>query len=161
AAGNTWNAFVDSGGRLRGVRDPLNHLTRFDYDDGCATSACGYSNALTTVTDPLGNVTHFGYDANGNFSSLQDARLHTSNWDYDSMNRVMDRKDPLYPTDSTHIEGFTYDFAGNLQSYTDRTGQLTLAAHDGLNRLQCVKFGAAAGGQACSSADIQYTFDNG
>ena len=48
---------------------------------------------------------------------------------YDAMNRVVSRIDPL-----GEPESFTYDGNGNVTSTTDRKGQVTMVAHDALDR---------------------------
>jgi YD repeat-containing protein len=70
------------------------------------------------------------------------------------MDRVETRTDPL-----TRDESFAYDLLGNLTSWTDRKGQVTIYAYDALNRQTFVGFGTTAGPTYDST--ITTTFDAG
>lgn len=72
------------------------------------------------MVDPVGGPTAFAYDLNGNLLSLTDARGKVTMHTYDSMDRLVTRKDPLL-----REESYEYDGAGNLTKFTDRRGKVT------------------------------------
>ena len=61
---------------------------------------------------------------------MTDANGHTTNYDYDPLNRPVSVIDPLGYTTSN-----TYDAVGNTISLTDANGKTTTYSYDGLNRL--------------------------
>lgn len=80
-----------------------------------------------------------GYDTYGNATQLRDERQNITTYGFDRINRNTLITYPGY-TNSTGVtltptEVFAYDPAGNMTSHTDRRGQATLFAFDGLNRM--------------------------
>jgi RHS repeat-associated protein len=77
----------------------------------------------------LGGVTQSVYDSNDNILSRTDANSHTTTYQYDTQNRLINATDPLGNVSST-----TYDPAGNRLSTTDANGHTTIYQYDSLNR---------------------------
>jgi RHS repeat-associated protein len=140
--GNTMRRLFDAGGRVRVLIDSLGNMTRYDYDP---------LNNLTQITTPpdannaAGGIITFGYDNNSNLTSVTDQRRSPGAqtiYEYDNMDRLMARKDPLYATDPIHhTETFTnYDFMGNVGTYVDRRGNATGFNYDRLGRVTSATF---------------------
>src|SRR2546429_2258362 len=64
---------------LDSQRDRSGNLTTFAYNDG---------NRIMLVTNQQGQQTEYGYDPAGNLMKLIDASRNTTQWQYDSPNRV-------------------------------------------------------------------------
>jgi YD repeat-containing protein len=83
-------------------------VTRKTYDD---------VGRLKTVTDamnpPKGFITTYFYDLNGNLQSIQDANQHTTQFQYDTMNRrVHGNVRFLTNTAGTTTDTYQYDAFG-------------------------------------------------
>ena len=83
--------------------------------NGNTTSAAGISNT---------------YDLNGNLQSLKDANQHTTQYQYDTLNRRAHRILPL-----GQIEDYSYDALGRLATKTDFNRKRTTYTYDLLDRL--------------------------
>ena len=127
--------FVDAAGRVTSVIDPLGRVTSYEYYP---------SNALKKITDPRGGAIALTYDANGNgygnLRTVTDSRrgmASTTTYEYDSMDRLFKRTDPL-----GRVEKFErYDFGGRVGAYTDRRNKLTIVRYDALGRPTFTGFG--------------------
>jgi RHS repeat-associated protein len=81
------------------------------------------------VVDALGNRHSYNYDADSNLVSETDAKGHTTEHEYDALNRL------------EVVEGsqgqtlYTYDAVGNRESVSYPSGNVTLYDYDALNRL--------------------------
>jgi RHS repeat-associated protein len=82
--------------------------------------------------------TFTGYDTFGQTTHHRDERGNETEQQYDRLGRVVTITHPTYTApDSTQItptEVFQYDDVGNLTQRTDRRGEVTMFAFDGLNR---------------------------
>ncbi|MGI9428240.1 MAG: DUF6531 domain-containing protein, partial [Bythopirellula sp.] len=96
----------------------------------------------TRVTrDPGGDLessTRFAYDAVGNLVSTTDALGHTTNNDYDRLDRLVSTRVPD-PADSTGadelVTTLAYDILGNLIAQTNGAGETEYFVYDNLSRL--------------------------
>lgn len=166
-AGSTWQ-FSYSGGDLSSVTDPLSNTTTYAYDgSGRLTSvtdpvgeATTYSydglNNLLTITDALNEVAQYAYDLNSNLTTVTDP-VHTSNpttFLYNNMDQMYQRTDAL-----GHSDSYQYDLNGNPICHTDRKGQISVFAYDGLNRLASSGYGAASCTSTTSQNSTSYGYD--
>jgi YD repeat-containing protein len=85
---------------------------------------------LVQVTDTLGRVTKSSYDEVGKRISQVDANNDVTNFQYDSMGRIVGRSLPAGMSES-----FTYDMARNRATYTDFPGKTATLAYDAMSRL--------------------------
>jgi RHS repeat-associated protein len=124
-------------------------------DDGCPSTIYDYDNAdrLIDVIDALGNITSYGYDANGNRTSVTNARSKVTTYAYDAHNRLQSVTDPL-----GRITSYEYDDASNLIERTDARDLFTQYAYDALNRLKDIDYFEFEGGPLVDSVD--YTYDD-
>lgn len=126
--------------RLVSVADPLMNETTRSYDDvgnivavtlpdmTTITNVFDSMRRLVSRTDAFDQVTTFGYE-DGNLHTITDAKEQVYSINYDSLGR---RTRLTYPDES--LEEWTYDAAGNLESFTTRAGQVRTHAYDSRNR---------------------------
>lgn len=127
AMGRTVSFNVDALGRVTSVSDALGNTVTRSYDSN------GW---LKLAQDARGQVTTFGYDNEGHITSVGLSNQTSITYAYDARYRVNQRNDAL-----GQGEAWTYDVGGNLQTYTDRKGQMTTyAARDALGRFAKVTF---------------------
>ncbi len=116
----------DNNENLSSIVDAENHTTTYDYDE---------RNKLFKVTDANNSpgVTQYDYDINGNLAKISDANSHATNYAYD----LFDRK-----ASETFADGKVYSYAYDKNSnLTDLTKPSTAPAvtinyaYDALNRL--------------------------
>lgn len=143
----------DAMGRLTKVVEPSGGLTTtyaydtFDtagtntqkIDDGQGAITLSYYNTLgqrTSLNDPDLGVLSYTYDANGNLLTQKDAKLQTTTFGYDALNRVQTK---TYP-DLTKVTN-TYDNPalgaygrGRLQKVADPSG-FTIFTYDMRGRI--------------------------
>jgi RHS repeat-associated protein len=133
----------DPAGNTLSTTDPLGHVTTFGYD---------LLNRKISETDPdpdgsgplAAPVTTWQYDADGNMVAMTDplgnasggvAADHTTNYEYDALNRQTAVIQPSIDGGTTRpTETEVYDFDGNLLSDTDPDANKTSYTYDGLNR---------------------------
>ncbi len=129
------------------IKDPLNRITTYNYDNNenissivdaeSHTTTYEYDerNKLFKVTDAnnVPGVTQYDYDINGNLAKITDANAHATNYTYD----LFDRK-----ASETFADGKVYSYAYDKNSnLTDLTKPSTAPAvtinyaYDALNRL--------------------------
>ena len=131
-----------------------NRSTYFFYD--AAGNLARQVEPGLDVSDPT-TGTFFRYDANSNRVWLKDPVGNVTTWIYDSLNRVIEQRDPLYwhgtdwnsmtdaellshisqptPFDSapyaiSHVTRYAYDAAGNLAAQIDRNGRYRTFEYD-------------------------------
>ncbi|MGI0115379.1 RHS repeat domain-containing protein [Zooshikella sp. RANM57] len=98
-------------------------LTRYRYD--------GLGRLIRRI-DALRNERTYAYDDNGNKLQEMDELGRVSEWDYDSLNRVIEQRKTL--AGEVLRQQQTYDANGNVLSSTDWLGQITEYAYDEVNR---------------------------
>ncbi|WP_027706786.1 RHS repeat-associated core domain-containing protein [Zooshikella ganghwensis] len=98
-------------------------LTRYRYD--------GLGRLIRRI-DALRNERTYAYDDNGNKLRETDELGRVSEWDYDSLNRVIEQRKTL--AGQVLRQQQTYDANGNVLSSTDWLGQTTEYAYDEVNR---------------------------
>lgn len=122
----------DSLGRRELHFDPNGVGTRYEYD--------GLGRLVRTTLDMNGNganpaepadiVSIRGYDANGNLTSVTDDRGFTTAYQYDALDRLVQRTLP-----DTTVRLYSYDAHGNLVRDQHPTGTVVSNRYDGLSRL--------------------------
>jgi RHS repeat-associated protein len=130
ATGASTTVLLNDAGQPAEVINPLNRITQFAYDANYnlvqvvaptgITSTYRYDSAgnLIQQVDPLGNTVEMTYDPTFNrLTSLQDARLDTTNYSYDPQGNLLAI---TYPDSS--VEQFSYDPLGNLTESLNRRG---------------------------------------
>lgn len=98
----------DANGNLTAITDPLNHVTRFEYDA---------LNRMVKETNPLDNSWHYGFDPVGNLASRLDANGALTQYSYsadDLLTRIS------YPDGSTI--SYAYDASHNMTAMSDEMG---------------------------------------
>ncbi|HEX2269002.1 MAG TPA: hypothetical protein VHH35_05690, partial [Pyrinomonadaceae bacterium] len=134
----TVTRYVDAAGRATRVTNALGQTTRYEFDA---------NNQSAQGIDPNGGVSEVGHDANGNITSLTDARDNVRSFIYDDMDRVVTARDALL-----HDEVYEYDENGNLAQVTDRKNQITTFTYDQLDRLTQITY--------ADSSTTTYTYDS-
>lgn len=121
ALGRTQTTYASAFGNPLTVRDALDHVTAFQYDN---------KGSLTRVTDPLGHATRYEHDANGLVTAVIDALGNRETLEYDGFGNLIARTDPLGNT--TH---FRYDAVSRLLEVLDPLGRTTGIEYDNLDRV--------------------------
>ena len=129
--GNPTTFAYDAASNVVSVTDALLRETRFEYDElNRVTKSIDATNTDPAPACGTAGVTCFSYDAAGNLVSLTDANGNVTDTDFDQLERVTDRPDPL-----PNAESFSYDGEGNLRFATDRDGQAIEFQYDLADRL--------------------------
>lgn len=92
---------------------------------------------MSRVIDTYGFAnehTHYERDLAGNIEELVDPKPATYYFDYDKMNRKIGATYPLDATGTPRTESWHYDWAGNLDQYTNPAGQIKSLTYDSRNR---------------------------
>ncbi len=135
----------DNRDRLTSVSDPLNHATTFAHNAINKTSETHANGELITFDtyDPMNrltqktvhrdatttDVTTMQYDCAGNLTTNFDERGNPYSYTPDLMNRPIKM---TYPN-GLH-EDSTYNAAGNVATYTNRSGKIQTFTYDNRNR---------------------------
>jgi RHS repeat-associated protein len=121
------------------VYDDLGRV-QFGIDARGVTNAPGYDVAgrRVAMTNAYGvanvqTVSFYGYDANGNQTTLTDARNNTTTNVFDALNRTVEVD---YPDGTKTFTG--YDAAGRRVAETNQDTNVTWFAYDGAGRLTAV-----------------------
>jgi len=77
--------------------DPLEHLTRYEYDE---------ADNLAAVQERDGSRTEYRYDHNGNLTEVIDALERHWFREYDGLNRIKSLKDPLDNLAGTRLQSW-------------------------------------------------------
>jgi RHS repeat-associated protein len=104
--------------------DANGNQTNYGYD------GVGRLKTVTRTANGVSQVTTYAYDEVGNKTTVIDAELRQTKWDFDLASRPIKRTLPLGQSES-----HTYDFAGNITATTDFLGRVTRYAYDENNRL--------------------------
>lgn len=139
-SGSSRSATYDAQGRITSVTDALGHVTRFEYDPGCACGspdrvidpdgsvrrfAYNAFGQITRVIDEAGRETTFTYDAVGLLSSTRDTEGHEVTFGYDTLGNRTSVRDPLGNTTA-----FVFDANRNVIAETDPLGHRTTFRYD-------------------------------
>ena len=123
----------DGYGRLASVIDPLDGVTRYEYDlDGAPDGAHGREGPddgfehdavgrVTAVTYPGEGQETFTYDAAGRLETKTDRRTIVTTYTYDDLGRLRGK---TY-SNGDPAASYTYDPAGRLQTAGNGTDTLT------------------------------------
>lgn len=103
---------------------------------------------MSRVIDTYGFVNehiHYQRDLAGNVRQLIDPKPATYFFDYDAMNRKTAATYPLDATGYNRSETWHYDFAGNMDQYTNPAQQIKTLGYDTRNRLYSSSWNAGGG----------------
>ncbi len=130
-SGNWTTYRYDRFGNMVQSGDGKNNINRIDYNN---------YNQPTRVFDRLGRVTQYEYDENGRLTKITEPNgaetrycypyVFSGAWPIGNGDKPVQIIDPL--GNSEYLE---YDAVGNMISKTDKNGNVTRCAYDGLNRL--------------------------
>lgn len=136
------------GGDLRSVTDPLGRKASFSTDEigrvvsatspdgSIARQAYDLSDRPVRYSDASGRDIQITYDNEGHPLTVKTSNGGVVNYAYDLTYRVQRRADAL-----GQAESWTWDTNGNLQTHTDRMGQVsTYDPRDSLNRFVRVTY---------------------
>ena len=149
----------DRNGNLVAWTDDNGHVTTYAYDG---------LGRLTTETDALGNATTYRYDGNSNLvqsvaserqpEGLTATKTYTSTYNYDAVNRVMGKIDPL-----GNRWRYRYDSRHNLILSIDAKGNTSVQRYDGLNRrtasISHLRAGSLGTGAVTGQVVTRYAYD--
>lgn len=148
--GNVTTFAYDERNRRTSATNPLpfnDQVTRWEYDTRSNLTKETRPDTLfrRMEYDPMSRVidtygfanehTHYERDLAGNVRQLVDPKPATYFFDYDAMNRKTGATYPLDATGYNRSESWHYDFAGNLDQYTNPAGQIKTLGYDTRNRL--------------------------
>ncbi|PIU31652.1 MAG: hypothetical protein COT06_06990, partial [Syntrophobacteraceae bacterium CG07_land_8_20_14_0_80_61_8] len=131
-----WQYAYDNAGNQASVKDPLGHLTCFEYDAlnrkskshqyiGTPPAAC-----LGTCTAPgcVDLITQYAYDTQDHVTSVTDPGALVTTYKVDDAGKVIQQVSP-----DTGTADYTYDKAGNLTTKLDANGITETRGYDALN----------------------------
>ncbi len=150
-AGKTTTFEYDNRNRLTKTTDPLGNITSYTYDPmgnristtdangNTTTYKYNYQGQVTEVKDALGKVTSFAYTSTGctscgggvdKLASLTDAKMQTTNYQYDLLGRLTAETDSL-----ANATSYGYDPVGNVTLKRDANTASVVYTYDALKRL--------------------------
>jgi RHS repeat-associated protein len=112
---------------LTSVTDPLSRVTTYDYDNA------GRRTKITQPPAAVGGapiITEFTYNLAGELTSVKDAKTQITQFHWEPTTR---RATQTFPDASTELSD--YDGAGNLTTFTNRSGQAMAKAYNENNWL--------------------------
>lgn len=133
-------AFGTAEARTREIvsRDKMGNITaEKDFNGNVRTTEYNVLNLVKKAFDPVpfdDQYIEYTYYKTGQVESVTNRRGHSTNYEYDELNRERRVTD----ADGNFIET-TYDEAGNVKTVRDKRGILTGNAYDDMNRLIEVK----------------------
>jgi RHS repeat-associated protein len=158
--GNVTTFEYDERNRRKSATDPVpfnGQVTRWEYDTRSNLTKetrpdllyrrLEYD-AMNRVIDTYGFAnehTHYERDLAGNIRQLVDPKPATYFFDYDNLNRKIGTTYPPDATQTTRSEAWNYDFAGNMDQYTNAAGQIKTLGYDTRNRLYSSSWNAGGG----------------
>jgi RHS repeat-associated protein len=111
-AGKATTYIYDRAGNVLSAKDPLGHVTRYEYDG---------AGRKTALIDATGYRTTMAYDLRGNPVSVTNANGETTRFEYDALGRL---------TDTVDARGYRsrrgYDASGNLTCVIDANAEAGL-----------------------------------
>jgi RHS repeat-associated protein len=117
ARGETTNYHVNSFGTFNEINDPLNRVTRQEFDK---------AGNLTKIIRPDGSQILMTYDTKGNLLTRTDPLNHITRFSYEpNFNQLTSITDPL-----NKVTHFGYDAKGNLTTITNALGKITSIGYD-------------------------------
>ena len=159
-----WEYTYDNAGNETSVRDPLGHLTCFEYDAlnrkskshqylGTPPAAC-----LGTCTAPgcVDLLTQYGYDAQDHVTSVTDPGALVTTYKVDDAGKVIQQISP-----DTGTTNYSYDLAGNQIAKTNANGTTETRTYDALNRLTAITYPDTSNNVAYSYDDPGVTYGVG
>lgn len=143
-----------SAGDLDWVRDPLDHVTSFDYDtmgrrtkthlpatsppNDSPTTSYDSLGRVWRVTNPNTSYWEYKYDGDGHKKSVRDPYGKLTSYFYDDWGRLTKVIDPLLGETE-----YGYDLMSNLTSLTDARDKTTTFEYDGHHRVKKVTYPGA------------------
>ncbi|HRP31478.1 MAG TPA: RHS repeat-associated core domain-containing protein [Agriterribacter sp.] len=154
--GNTWTSAYDEFKRLVSAIDPVNLVTKYEYDLPNGTCGCRHDNeGPSQIISPGGKITameydvewkllkrtegfgtadaattSYEYDVVGNITAMIDPRGKSWLYEYDKRNREISSSDPL--GNRMHQ---IYDAAGNVLKIIRPDNGVTSYVYDAMNRI--------------------------
>ena len=143
----TQYAFNAVGNRI-GMTDAEGVVTQYEYD-GLNRLAAVIENAVAGATpDHQTNLrTEYSYDPVGNRLTITDANGNITTFEYDALNRLVAKIDPL-----NHEASYGYDAVGNRVLMTDALNFVTSFVYDADNRLVTIDY-------PTPDADVSFEYD--
>lgn len=145
--GNTMQYEYDASGNLTNRTDANGVVIHYEFDALNRLIAVVQNHRPGVQPDAQTNVrVSYAYDAMGNRMAVTDANGHTTTYQYDNLNRLVQKTDPL-----DHSWLFAYDALGNRTSTTDANGQTTLYSYDAARQMTGIDYPAP-------EADVTFTY---
>lgn len=134
--GNISRVVYDALGNLTDEIDARDVVTHYVYDELNRKVVVVYNYRPTMQPNADTNVRiEYTYNAVGNRTHVKDANGNVTEFQYDALNRLTRKIDPL---GNTWI--YSYDLAGNMVSRTDGNGKTTAFAYNALGQLTLIDY---------------------
>ena len=148
SAGNTSRTEYDALGNVTAEINANGVVTHYVYDVLNRKTAViqNYRPAFQPNADTNVRI-EFTYNAVGNRTQVKDANGNSTTFEYDALNRVTKKIDPLGNTWQ-----YTYDLAGNRTAMTDGNGQEIHFSYDANGQLTLIDY-------PDPDADVSFTYD--
>lgn len=145
--GNTKQYEFDALDNLISETDANGVVTHYEYDALKRVIAVVRNYRPGVQPDAHTNVrVSYAYDAAGNRIAVTDANGHSTRFEYDNLNRLIQKTDPL-----NHSWLFAFDAVGNRVSVTDANGLITLYVYDAVRQLTSIDYPSP-------DADVTFTY---
>ena len=148
ALGNTSRVVYNAAGQVSDEINVNGIITHYEYDVLGRKTAVILNHRPEAEANADTNVrVEYTYNAVGNITAVKDANGNVTQFEYDSLNRLVRKTDPL---GNTWVN--TYDLAGNLVSKVDGNGAVTHYSYDAAGNLLLVDY-------PDPDADVSFTYD--